>query len=179
MAFPSALHTPTKLIRTIRPHTKDLNRELIRNVLVSSRARMKIITRVVQRVELTRDAGVGKELVEIHNGIENARRADERVDALTCLLALGIGVGLLGEIGWRAERCNSGAEDGDAVGVNEGHHLFICLSQALVHLFLCFRRCRCGSNIVYTFKDHGVFDTRMGEDVAVDATESVGTETVG
>jgi len=179
MAISSALHTPTKLIRTICPHTKDLNRELIRNVLVSSWARMKIITRVVQRVELTGDVGIGKELVEIHNGIEHARRADERVDALTRLLALRIGVGLLGEVGWRAERCNGGAEDGDAVCVDEGHHLFVGLSQALVDLLLCFRRCCCGSNIVYSFENHGVFDTRMGEDVAVDATESVGPETIG
>lgn len=140
---------------------------------------MKIVTRIIQRVELTGDVGVGKELVEIHNGVENTRRADECVDAPACLLPLGIGVGLLGEVGWRAERCNGGAKDGDAVGVDEGHHLFVCLSQALVDLLLCFRRCRCGSNIVYTFEDHGVFDTRMGEDVAVDATESVGTKAVG
>lgn len=178
MVVSGPLHSPTKLIRAIRPHTEDLNGKLVGNILVSSRIRMKIITRIIQWVELTRYLWVGKELVKIYYSIKNPGGADECVDALACLLALRIRVRLLSEIGRCAERRNGGAENGDAVGVNEGDHLFVCLNQSLVDLLLRFE-CRWrSSDVVDAFEDHRILDTWMRQYVAVDTSESVGTETI-
>lgn len=178
MAFSAVLHTPTELIRTIRPHTKNLNREVIRNVLVSGRIRMKIISRIIQRVELTRYCGIGQELIKVHDGIKNTGGADESIDPLTCLLALRIRVRLLSKIGWCRERCDSSAENRDAVGVDKGDHLLVRLSQSLINLLLRFGCCRCTSDIIYTLEDHGILYTRMRQDVAINTAERVGAETV-
>jgi hypothetical protein len=59
-------------------------------VLVAYRSRMQIIARIILRRQLARDLGVGKELIEVGNGIKRPRGADEAVDFLSMWLSASI-----------------------------------------------------------------------------------------
>lgn len=123
---------PPKLIRPIRPLSEHPNWELTRQILITRHIRMQIIPTIIQRIQLTRNLRIRKEPIEIGNRIESARFTDEFVDALACVLALRVTVGLDGDVGWGAERCDGCAEDGDAVGVDEGYHLLVGDGQGVV-----------------------------------------------
>jgi hypothetical protein len=47
---------------------------------------MQVVARIILRRQLARDLGVGEELVEVGNGIERPRGADEAVDLLSVQL---------------------------------------------------------------------------------------------
>lgn len=56
--------------------------------------------------------------------------------------------------------------------------LLVGLNEAVADSLLGCGRGRGGTNVIDAFKDHDVFDSRLGENVTVDAAEGVGAETV-
>lgn len=65
------------------------------------------------------------------------------------------------------------------MGVDERNHLLVRLHEVLVHCVLRGFRRRRGTDVVHALEDHRVLDARVSEDVAVDAAESIGAQTIG
>ena len=51
---------------------------------------MQVVARIILRCQLARNLGIGKELVEVGNGIKRPRGADEAVDLLPVRLLVSI-----------------------------------------------------------------------------------------
>lgn len=169
---------PTKLIRPILPLFKDLDRKLIRKILIALRPGMQIISTIILWIQLARNLRISKHLIKIHNRIKRPRLSDKLVHALARDFSLRVTVRLAREIGRRAKGGDGCSEDRNAVGVDQSDHLLISLREGVVDGGLCFLGGCAGANVVYAFKYHGVADAGVGEDVAVDAAECIGSETV-
>jgi len=69
-----------KRINTIRPLTKQLQREPLPNNLIPGLIRMQIVSRVIDRVQHAMVARVPQPFVKVNHRVECARVADEVVD---------------------------------------------------------------------------------------------------
>lgn len=140
---------------------------------------MQVVAAVILRGELAGDLRVSEKFVKVDDGIKHAAGAYEFVDALSRFFSLGAGVGLSGKVCGRAKGRDGSAEDRDAVRMDERHHLLVGLYETFVDFILGFGCRLCDANVVDAFKDHGVLDAWVGENVTVDAAKGIGTETIG
>lgn len=95
-----------------------------------------------------------------------------------CCLPNRARVRLASEVARGREGGDSCTEHRDAVSMDKSDHLFVRLDEVLIDSVLRVCRCGCSADIVDALKDHGVLHARMGENITVDATESVRAQTV-
>ena len=139
---------------------------------------MQIIPTIKLPLQLTLQLRIPQHSIEIEHLVENVTFPNPLVNSLPRLLTLGVAVGLAREIGRRAEGGDGRAEDGDSECVDAVDDLRVRLREAGVHGGLgvgCGRR---GTDVVYAFENEDVLHARVGEDVALDSTQGIRSETV-
>ena len=145
---------------------------------VACGGRVEVVSAVVGGEELVGMAGVADYGVEIEDGIEVAG-ANPGVDGLAVGFAEGAGV----VVGGADVGGDGGSEDAEAVGVGAGDDLLIggknAGNEGVVIGGGNFAVDGEATEIVDAFKDDEVADAGLGEDIAIEAGESVGAKAVG
>lgn len=172
------LPPPGKLICPLPPLLENLNRELIRKILIPLHTRMQIIPTIKFPPQLTRNLRIREPHIEIHHLIKRATFSNKLINALSSLFSLGVAVRLAGEVTGRGERRDGSAEDGDTVRVDQRDHLLICLDQVVVDGRLGLGSRCAGTDVIYAFEDHCVLDARVREDVSVNPAKSIRAQAV-
>ena len=138
---------------------------------------MQEIPRIKRRIQPRLVPRIRHDPRKIDHPVERTAARDPLVDPHPRLLAQRIRVRLdrvVGRTKGRDRRC----KDGQAKGVHARDELLVGLDEAVADRLLGGGRGGRGTDVVDAFKDHDVFDPGLGEDVAVDAAEGVGAQTV-
>ena len=177
--FQSSCLSSNKPRHARREPVKDTQIKGIGNQMIPSLVRMQVIPTLQRIRQLTRHALVSQLRVEVKHHVKRAGIADEVIDFLARLLAQWGCIRLQRDVVVRrGERCNGCCKQRNAEIVDPRGYLLICGDQAVVRVRLICGCVGCDADVVDAFEDHGVFDAGLGEDVAVDAGQDVGTEAV-
>lgn len=140
---------------------------------------MQIIPTVELPPQPTPLLRIPKHRIEIQHLVKNPTLPNPLVHLLPRLLPLRIAIRLAREIRRRAERRDCRAENRETKGVDAGHDLRVGLRETGVDSGLGVDGRRGGTDVVYAFENEDVFDAGVGEDVALDSAQSVGSQPIG
>jgi hypothetical protein len=141
---------------------------------------MQKIPAVVLIRQKTTVRGTPYDLVKINDRIEPPTCPYPLIHPLPRLLPLRIRIRLDARVRRRRAKGRYGRrENRQSNRVDPADDLLVRCDDPVAHGLLGRGVRRCRPNVVYAFEEHGEADARMREDVAVDARERVGTESIG
>lgn len=177
IGFVQSTSSLLKPINTISKLAEDVERERPCNSFVTRDIRVKTVSRVVGRVELRVVVWITNDSVKVNDIVKGTAVTDPVVHPVPGGLSLYIGVGLEGGV-WATERGYGSGKHRDAEGVDTRNDLFVGLDQTVSDDLLRGWVGGFDSNIVDAFKDHGIFDTRLGEYVSINSADCIRSQTI-
>ena len=138
---------------------------------------MQEIPRIINRVQLRRVRRVRNNRRKVDHPVKRPTPHDPIIDPHPRQLAQRIRIRLNRIVG-RAKRRDRRRKNGEAKGVHARNDLLVGLDETVADRLLGGGRGGRGTDVVDAFKDHGVFDPGLGDDVTVNAAEGVGAQTV-
>lgn len=148
---------------------EETERNSRRNTLIPRRCHMKMVSDIDERIQLCRILGVAHGRIEIEDSIERTACANPLVDRQPTRLAVpSIVVRVV-----RPERRDGRAEDGEVLRVHARDDLLHGCDEVARYGGLRRGVCSGGTDVVNTFEEDDAPYACLGEDVAVDAAESV------
>jgi len=137
---------------------------------------MQKISTVIQRIQPADILWISQNPIKVNHRIKIPLISNPLVDLLSCLLPLWIRVRLNARIS--TEWCYGCCKDRDLKSLDAGDYLLVGGYETVTDQSLGGRGGGSSTDIVDTFEYHGVFDARVGKDVAVNPAECIWPETV-
>lgn len=168
--------TSDKATDPIRKLRKQTHIDRLRQQVIPSLIGMEIIPRLQGIRQLTRHGIISDHCVKVQHRVKRARGADKVIELLPRLLPQRTRIRLKRRIpSGRRERRNRRSEQWDVEGMDPRRDLLVRRDESVVcdgQIGGGFVR---GPDVVDTLEDHGVLDTRVGEDVSVNSRKYAGT----
>lgn len=133
---------------------------------------MQVVSTVIEGIQLIRMLGIGEDLVKVNDLVKPTAVSYPGVNLLPRLLAGWVTVWLQCRILSREGR-NRCPEDRYAVGVYTSNDLIVRRHDASVDEALVGAIGGRNADIIHSFKDHGILDSRLCQNISIDASEGV------
>lgn len=176
---PIPQRTPTSLEPThaVLELPKHIQWELLRQPPISRRTRMQTVARIIRSIHLCCILRITENQIKVQNCIKRPTVPNPVIHTQPRLLSQGSRVSLQRAI-ITAKGRDGGPEKRNLVRMYARDHLFVCLDDPIARLRLRGDFVGRRANVVDALEHHGVLDAAVRQHVAVNAAQSIGTQTV-